>query len=239
VPRLEHIIVIVFENRERSDLLNSGTAPTFVSLARRYAEASNYRAVAHPSLPNYLALVSGSTYGVRENCIECSFAGPTIGDQLTQAGLPWSAYAEGYPSSSRFAKRHVPFLYFPDVPDHVVRLADFAPRRLPAFSLVIPDLCHDMHDCPPLVGDGWLRRFIKPLLTVPRTAVFVAFDEGTTAVGGGGHVPFIAAGTAVLPHSRFENVTSHYGLLRTIELALGLPALGRARGAPVLTGIWR
>jgi hypothetical protein len=69
--------------------------------------------------------------------------------------------------------------------------------------------------------------------------VFVVFDEGTTSARGGGHVPALAAGTAVRPGSRFDRVTSHCGLLRTIEDAWGLPRLGcSARAAPI-SGIWR
>lgn len=68
VPRLAHTVVIVFENHERSDILGSGAAPTFEHLASTYAQATADYAVAHPSLPNYLALVSGSTHGVNSDC---------------------------------------------------------------------------------------------------------------------------------------------------------------------------
>ena len=63
IPRLAHAVVIVFENHERSDVLGSPAAPTFTRLASTYAQATSYYAVAHPSLPNYLALISGSTPG--------------------------------------------------------------------------------------------------------------------------------------------------------------------------------
>src|SRR5438132_881059 len=104
VPRLAHAVVIVFENHERSDILGSGAAPGFDQLASTYAQATADYAVAHPSLPNYLALVSGSTHGVRSDCTDCSQSGQTIGSQLSAKHLPWGAYAEGYPGSSRFAK---------------------------------------------------------------------------------------------------------------------------------------
>ena len=238
VPRLAHIVVIVFENHERSEILGSDAAPTFTRLAREGAQATRYDAVAHPSLPNYLALVSGSVHGVTSDCTGCQQTGPTIGGQLTARGRRWAAYAEGYPDSSRFAKKHVPFLYFPGGASHVFGLDQFDPKRLPAFSLVVPDLCHDMHDCKVAAGDAWLHTFITPLLTVPSTAIFVVFDEGTTDAGGGGHVPLIVAGSAVRPHAVFARTTNHYGLLRTVEASLGLPPLGHARDAVPLTGIW-
>jgi hypothetical protein len=239
VPRLAHTVLIVFENHERSAILGSGAAPTFERLASTYAQVTADYAVAHPSLPNYLALVSGSTHGVTSDCTDCTQSGQTIGSQLSARRRPWAAYAEGYPSSSRFAKKHVPFLYFPGSASHVFPLQRFNARRLPAYALVIPDLCNDMHDCSIATGDYWLRNFIAPLLTVKDTAIFIVFDEGTSDAGGGGNVALIVAGTAVRRHSMFKAATSHYGLLRTIESSLGLPLLGAARSATPLTGIWR
>jgi len=239
VPRLDHVVVVVFENKERSAVLGSGAAPAFDALAREYVDLTQYYALAHPSLPNYLALVSGSTHGIRADCTTCRVSGRTIGDELTAAGRTWAAYAEGYPSSPRFAKRHVPFLYFARDRAHVRPLSALDPKRLPAFAFVAPDLCHDMHDCPVATGDRWLATFVRPLLRVPRTAVLVVFDEGTTARGGGGHVAAIVAGTAVRGHLAYTARAGHYTLLRTIEDALGVPPLGESRRARPLTGIWR
>jgi hypothetical protein len=239
VPRLDHVVVVVFENEERQSVLGSGAAPTFDRLASTYAQATNDRAVSHPSLPNYLALVSGSTHGVTSDCVDCPQTGPTIGTLLTRRKLSWGSYAEGYPSGRDFAKKHVPFLYFRGGAAHVHPLTAFDPAHLPAFSFVTPDLCHDMHDCSIGTGDAWLAKFVKPLLSVARTAVFIVFDEGASDLGGGGAVALIVAGTAVKPHSQYSRATSHYGLLRTVEDAFGVPAIGASSTARPLTGIWR
>jgi hypothetical protein len=239
LPRLEHVIVVVFENKEKGEILGSGSAPNFDRLASSYAEAPAYFAVAHPSLPNYFALVSGSTHGVTSDCTDCPQRGPTIGTQLSAAHLSWAAYGEGYPASGDFVKKHMPFLYFPGGASHVRNLSALKPTKLPAYALVIPDLCHDMHDCSVATGDRWLGSFIAPLLRVRSTAIFIVFDEGTTNAGGGGRVPLIVAGQAVRPHSVFAGNSSHYGLLHTVESLLGLSPVGLARAAPVLTGIWR
>jgi hypothetical protein len=239
IPRLAHVVVIVFENHERNEIVGSAAAPTFTRLASMYAQATAYDAVAHPSLPNYLALVSGSTHGVTDDCTDCPQSGLTIGSQLSASHRSWAAFAEGYPGSSRFAKKHVPFLYFPGGASHVLPLQRLDPRRLPAYALVIPDLCHDMHDCPVSTGDHWLRNVVTPLLTSKDTAIFIVFDEGTSDRGGGGNVALIVVGTVVRRHATFSAAMSHYGLLRTIETALGLPLLGHARAATLLTGIWR
>ena len=239
VPRVAHVVVVVFENHERGDVLGTASAPTFNRLAADYAQATDAQAVAHPSLPNYLALVSGSTHGVTNDCTDCMQTGPTIASQLAAKHRSALTYAEGYPSSSRFAKKHVPFLYFPQSVSHVVNIDRFDARHLPAYAMVVPDLCHDMHDCSVAEGDRWLKRFIAPLLTTSDTAVFVVFDEGSSDIGGGGRVPLIMLGSVVRRHAVFRGRTSHYGLLRTIEAMLGLPPLGLARGAPLITGVWK
>jgi phosphatidylinositol-3-phosphatase len=239
VPRVRHVVVIVFENHERSAVLDADEAPTFDSLATGYAQATNYHAIAHPSLPNYLALISGSTHGVTGDCLSCPQTGPTIGTQLTRAGLSWGAFAEGYPNGAHFDRKHVPFLYFAHDVAKVRPLSAFKPAALPAFSFVVPNRCHDMHDCSVSAGDAWLRTFVKPLLTQPSTAVFLVFDEGTTTEGGGGLVPLIVAGSAVRRHAVTSQAADHYSLLRTIEDALGLSPLGNAAAATPLTGIWR
>lgn len=233
-PPFTHAVVIVFENKDRA-AITSTSAPNLVSLGRRYARLTDYHSVARPSLPNYLALVSGSTHGITSDCTRCTVTGETIGDQLTAAGRTWTSYAEGYPSSPRFAKKHEPFLYFRQDVSHVQPLARFDPRRLPDFSLVVPDLCHDMHDCSIATGDRWLKKFVTPLLDIPDTVVFVVFDEGVH----GDAVAAYALGAAVRPGSIFTGRTSHYGLLRTLEDAWGLPPLGRAATAPPVSGIWR
>ncbi len=238
VPPLSHVVVVVFENHERGDVLGSGHAPTFDSLASRYVNLTNYHAITHPSLPNYLTLVSGSTQGITDDCTDCTARGMSIGTLLSRAGKSWAAYAEGYPSSGSFAKKHEPFLYFAGQAAHVKPLTALRPRALPAFAFVSPDLCHDMHDCSVATGDAWLARFVPPLLRVPRTAVFVLFDEGSSDAGGGGRTAAIVAGTAVRRVVSAQPAT-HYVVLRTIEDALGLPHLGASARARPLAGIWR
>src|SRR5437016_9256689 len=122
VPRLAHAVVIVFENHERSEILGSGAAPEFKQLAATYAQATADYAVAHPSLPNYLALVSGSTHGIASDCTDCHVNARNLADELDAAHKTWKTYAEGLPSpafagafAGRYAKKHDPFLYFDDV----------------------------------------------------------------------------------------------------------------------------
>jgi len=256
VPSFEHVVVIVLENKVRGSVLGNRAAPAFNALAAKNAVLTGYRGVTHPSLPNYLALVSGSTQGITDDCTSCTVGGPSLADTLEAKGLTWKAYAEGLPrigwtgaSSGRYVKRHVPFLYFRRVLSHPARLRrvvslssfsrDLTARRLPDFALVIPDMCHDMHDCPVSTGDAWLKRFVTPLLRSPQlvhSVVFVVFDESDSTDP---RTAALALGPLVKPGSAFRPSMSHYGLLRTVEDAWGLPRLGRsARVAPV-SGIWR
>ena len=155
-------------------------------------------------------------------------------------------------AAGQYAKKHDPLLYFRSVlsrPAWRRRIVPFghlahdvSARQLPAFALVVPNLCDDTHDCPVATGDAWLRREIVPLLSSPALAggvVFVVFDEGTTDVGGGGNVEGLALGPLVRPGTSSTRQANHYGLLRTIEQGLGLPLLGHSASASPITGIWR
>jgi acid phosphatase len=261
VPRLRKIVVVVLENKDYSEIVGSTDAPTFNRLASRYALLTGYYAVAHPSLPNYLALVSGSTQGMTSDCTTCMFSAPQLVDSLEANHRTWKTYAEDLPqpgftgtSSSDYVKKHNPLLYFRNVVSNPKRLARIVPlarfaldrRRgtLPDLSLIVPDLCSDTHDCPVSRGDGWLASFLGPLLSSPalaRGAVFVVYDEGDAGdtTGGGGHVAAMVLGPTVRRGVQLATQLSHYSLLRTIEDAWKLPRLGRSRSARPILGIWR
>jgi hypothetical protein len=254
VPHLRHVVVVVLENKPIGDVVGSSSAPVFNQILREGATITRYYGIAHPSLPNYLALVSGSTHRITTDCTSCSVTGPNLGTTLPPGA--WKTYAEGLPSrgwtgavSGRYAKKHDPFVYFRDIAENrsllhrsIVPLrslvGDIKRDALPRFALVVPDLCHDMHDCIVSTGDAWLGRFLTPLLhssALRQGVIFVVFDEGS----GSNHLPALAIGPAVRAGSRFNRATSHYGLLRTIEQALNLPLLGRSRDAQAIGGIWR
>ena len=259
LPDFTHVVVVVFENHEASAIVGNPDAPTFNALGRRYARLTHYDGVTHPSLPNYLALVSGSTHGITNDCTDCIVVAQSLADTLEAAGKTWKTYAEGLPSpgytgafAGQYAKKHDPFLYFEDIASSKRRRAnvvpitqltrDLAAHRLPDFSLIVPNLCNDMHDCSVATGDAWLNAHIEPLARSPELrggVVFVVFDEGTTGEGGGGHTDALALGPLVKPGSVFAQTTNHYGLLRTIEDAWHLPHLGlSAKGTPI-GGIWK
>ena len=258
VPRFEHVIVVMFENHGAAQVLADPLATTFRRLGESYATLENYDAVAHPSLPDYLALVSGYTFELHTDCTACVFRVPNLADTLAARSLTWRTYVEDIPPNLAHVRRpavkaRIPFLYFRDVLSSPRRMRDIVPlsawerdvraRRLPNFSLVIPDLCHDMHNCSIRTGNRWLASFMRPLLRpgeLARSVVFITFDEAERADdrGGGGQVPALVVGPLVRPDSLTAEPLDHYSLLRTIEDAWGLPRLGRSATARPITGIW-
>jgi phosphatidylinositol-3-phosphatase len=249
---LAHIAVIVMENHEYGDIIGSSSAPYINSLARRYGLATGAYAITHPSLPNYLALTGGSTFGISSDCTDCTVGATSLVDQLEQAHLSWRGYMEDLPapcftgaSAGEYAKKHDPFAYYTRIASSPRRCANIVPltrlsadehaARLPRFLWIAPNLCHDMHDCPVSTGDRFLSGLVPPMLRAlgPGGVLFLTWDEGSTNAGccrlaSGGHVVTIVAGPGVRPGARLARPSDHYSVLQTIEDLLGLR---RLRGA--------
>jgi phosphatidylinositol-3-phosphatase len=247
-----HVAVIVMENKESGEVTGSSSSRYVNALARRYASATASYAITHPSLPNYLALTSGSTNGITSDCTDCHVAAPNIVDQLVGAHLSWRAYMEGLPSPcsqvahlGRYAKKHNPFVYYDDVASNPRRCrnvvgfdqlsSDLRRGRLPTFAFITPDLCHDTHDCDVATGDRFLAGLVPRLLRElgPHGFLVLTWDEGSSRAGcctdaHGGKIATIVAGPDVRRHATSSRPVDHYGVLRTIEHALRLPALGGA-----------
>ena len=262
MPTLDHVVVVVMENLGYRAALSE---PGFAALAAQGARLDGYDAVAHPSLPNYLALDTGSTHGIASDCTTCYVGGPDLAQQLAAAGIAWDGYFEAMPSPcylggsvGRYAAKHNPFRYVTGVrSDRAVcdRLRPFSdidapltgpPGSLPRFVWVTPDICHDGHDCGPAIAGAWLAGFVQRVTASPswdaRSALFVTWDEaeGGDTAGGGGHVLSFVISPSVPAGRRVTTALGHYSLLRTVEEALGLPAIGHAAdpGRTDLGAVW-
>jgi hypothetical protein len=257
VAHLDHVVVIVMENKECSQVVGSPDAPFFNRVARRGALLEDLYATTHPSVPNYLALTSGSTL-VAHDCTTCTFSVHNLIDELASAGVSWRAYMEGMPSrcfrgaqSGAYVRRHDPFMMYADIADNPARCARVVPlselgsdvraRRLPQFAWITPNLCDDMHDCGVRAGDRFLARVVPPLLKVvgPRGVIIVTWDEGLTKrrccrLARGGNIPTLLLGGAVRPGARPRLAYDSYSILRTIEEAFGVRPLGGASCACTL-----
>ncbi|MDG6967663.1 MAG: hypothetical protein JRN58_05240 [Nitrososphaerota archaeon] len=190
---ISHVIVVLMENEEYGSVIGSPSAPYENSLAANYALAANYTGVAHPSLPNYLALVSGSTFGVTTDCFpaQCSLPSsvPTVASLLDAHHLSWMEFAQSMPTNCSqlespdglYLPKHDPFVYFGSVTgndgtgatsaycdSHVVSLSQFyldlASGGLPNYSFVTPNMCNDGHSCPLSTGDHWLSTFVPRVI---------------------------------------------------------------------------
>src|SRR6516225_64269 len=114
-----HVMVIVEENREFGSVIGNPGAPYVNELASIYLLATQSFATTHPSLPNYLELIAGTTFGIQSDCTDCSVEGTTLVDELAATGISWRAYMEGMPapcfagaaSAAGYAKKHDPFAY--------------------------------------------------------------------------------------------------------------------------------
>jgi phosphatidylinositol-3-phosphatase len=254
LPEFSHVFIIVMENKESSGVFGSAAAPYINELAGEYAYADNYFGIRHPSLPNYLALTGGDTFGVTSDCTTCFVAADNIVNQMEHAGRTWKAYMESMPApcylgpdTRLYARKHNPFIYFNDVRTDPARCqkivpfeqfqADLAANALPQYMWITPNLCNDTHDCPVGSGDDWLRTWVPQILASSawqnNGVLFITFDEGDSNLGccqyaGGGKISTLVISPLVKKGFVSHLPYDHYSLLRTIEQAWGLPLLNRA-----------
>jgi phosphatidylinositol-3-phosphatase len=247
VPHFSHVFTIVLENRSSTTVLDSAQTPYLNQLAAKYGVADAYQAVAHPSQPNYLALFSGSTQGVTDNARH-DLDAPTIADQLAAAGRSWRVYAENVPTgcfegltadggtdgSGTYARKHEPAISFTSISSSPSRCANIQPMSAfdPAaadYSLIVPNLCHDAHDCPLPTADAWLGDLVPRILGSPAWqdggVLFITFDEADGQDRTANRVATLVIAPSIMPGTRSSVPHSHYSLLRTVQDGLGLDCL--------------
>ena len=250
-----HVAVIVMENKEYSDVIGSSSAPFINGLARRYGLATSSYGVSHPSLPNYLALTGGDTFGISSDCTSCHVGAKSIVDELEGKRISWKAYMESMPSpcyrggsAGDYAKKHDPFAYYDRIVSSSRRCSKIVPYpqlaqdmhrgRLPKFIWISPNLCHDMHDCEVKTGDSFLAGLVPPLMRAlgRHGVLFLTWDEGSSDRGccggaSGGHIATIVAGRDVRRGRRSAVPYDHYSVLRTISELFHIAPLRNA-GSP-------
>ena len=252
LPAVAHVLLVVEENHEFGQVIGSLKAPFLNRLAARGTLLTHYYAVAHPSLPNYVALLAGDPLGIHNDCRACHRGGRTLVDQLQAARTSWKVYYQGLPapcsqvaSAGAYSKKVNPFLHLDSVRASPVRCRRVVPLtqlgpdlrggRLPRFAMVTPDLVHDMHSGSVRTADSFLQHLDHQLRASPEgrsTLLIVTFDEGKSDRGrsgrrGGGHVATIVAGPGV-PSTRDPGPYDHYALLRSLEQRFGLRPLRHA-----------
>lgn len=246
-PTLSHIWVIVFENKPSDTIIGSADAPYLNELVRTSGLATSYQAVAHPSQLNYLALFSGSTQRVTDNEPH-DIDAKNLADQIEAAGRTWHVYAENVPPNcsqavtaqdgpdgpGTYARKHEPAISFRSISRSRTRCANILPLTgfdpgAADFSLIIPNLTHDMHDGTIRQGDDWARAFVPQILQSAAWrdggALFITFDEGLDTTTPPNLIATIVSGPSVRPGMTSAVPHTHYSLLRTIQDSFGLPCL--------------
>ena len=242
-----HIYLIVMENSSYSDIVGNSNAPYINSLIANYGLATNYRGVARPSEPNYLALFSGSTQGVADNNNH-NLDGQTIADQLEAHGKTWKVFAQNVPldcatgetasggedGAGDYARKHEPAISFTAisaVPARCLNITDFTHFDPAAadFEFITPNLCNNMHDCSTATGDAFLRKFVPTILDSPAWQqgglLFITWDESEGTASN--QVATLVISKAAAKGFQSAIAHDHYSLLRTIEDVWGLGCLNK------------
>ena len=245
-----HIMVIMMENKDFSQVIGQSDQPYTNSLAAHYGLATASYAFGHPSLPNYLVIVSGSNQEVTDDNPPSAHSFPnatTLADQLVGAGFSVKAYAENLPSppdanAGEYAVRHVPWEYFPHTKITVASssslIGDLDGAAAPDFVWYTPNLIDDEHDGTVQQGDAFLSNLIPAVQATSwyqaGGQIVVEWDEADTENsgingGGGGHIPTIVISSALKAHPQSDPTpVDTAGILRSIEDAYGLAPLGTA-----------
>lgn len=244
----DHVVWIVMENHGSAQTVGSPDAPYFNSLINKCGLATNVSAITHPSLPNYLAMTSGSTQGVVDNAAPAAhpLTAPSIFSQLGSGR--WRTLAESMPSncyrydSGDYAVRHNPATYYTNIAAQCakqnMRLGR-TPKISSRFTLVVPNNKSNTHDTAVSYGDHWLSRFVPKLLKTPeyragRTAVFITYDEDSGAENN--HIPMVVLAPSVAAGTKDGASYTLYSMLRTTEEMLGLGLLENAATANSMRG---
>ncbi len=259
IPNFDHIVLIVLENEGYQQVIGNPLMPNLNNLAQQNVLLTNYFARTHPSLPNYITLVSGDTQKITSDCTTCFVDAPNLADEIESSGRTWKSYEEDLPSpcfigdASPYAQKHDPFLYFNDIRTNTQRCqnsivpltqldTDLAANQLPNFSFITPNLCNDGHNCSLEVADKWIAQMVTKLKSSAalgqNSLIIITFDESATSstasccgmpAKAGGQVATILISPLAHPAYQVNTAYSHLSLLKTILAAWGLNDLGKTR----------
>lgn len=248
------ILIVFLENQPNEDVHE---APYLETLKSRGVFLKTYFGISHPSEPNYVAAISGSTFGIKDdNNYELNET--TVVDLLEAKGVSWKAYMEDMPTDDKlvsrhdlYVRKHNPFVSFKTVaskPDRLAKVVnavefvhDLASNSLPEYCWYSPNLNNDGHDTGIKHASEWLRGFLEPLLGKPEfaaaTLVVITFDERFP--DSDNHLYSIVIGPGATAGTVDVTRHDHYSLLRTVEENWSLGTLGRSdNNATWLSFLW-
>lgn len=253
---------ILLENHSAAQILGGGARagmPYLDQLANAYGNATNYHnGNVHPSLPNYLLLTSGQTWGITDDSYHLvRDRGANLFAQLSAAGIPWRAYAESMGQPCRtsdgtlYASRHNPAVYYDSIvgnrplcTQNVVDLtnlwSDLAADSV-RYAWITPNLVSDVHDGTKAQGDAWLRTVIPRIMASAGYhnggAIFILFDESDT---GSDLLPAVVISDRLRTHPMVDTTPyTHRSYLAGMQDLLGLPRLPSTVGVTSMAGMLR
>jgi acid phosphatase len=248
VPRPDHVVVVVMENKDAAQVLGSDVTPYIDELGRQGVVFTDSHAITRPSQPNYIALFSGDTHGVDSNDCPQTLDAPNLGRSLLDAGLGFAGYSESLPEagftgciSGQYMRKHSPWTNFTNLPSSVnLPFSQFGSdyAKLPEVSFVTPNMCNDMHDCGRAQGDSWLRSNIDGYVQWARShnsLLVLTWDEADQADDNKIATLFVGS---MVRQGQYGGHVDHYKVLRTIEDMYSLPRLGESKNVEPITEVW-
>jgi acid phosphatase len=258
LPRPDHIVVVMFQNKGYTRIVGSDSASYINSLLNdtNAATLSQYYALTHPSQPNYLMLYSGSSQGVTTDDIPANtpFTTCNLGAVLISGGFTFIGYSESMPSAgylgantSLYYRKHNPWSDWQGtqangIPPSVNQPFSSFPSDynvLPNVSFVVPNIINCMHNGTIQQGDDWLRNNIGPYIAWARThnsLLIVTFDEDDNSQNN--HILTFFYGPMV-KHGTYDRFLNHYNLLRTLEDIYGVRTCGGSATTFPVDFLWK
>ena len=254
------VLVVMEENHSYAKMREK--MPYLADLSDTYGYATHWKALTHPSEPNYLGIAGGSTFGITDDRAPAAHtadigSATTIFDQAIAAGKTAGTYAESMPKNchvydypdpsvgtSKYAVRHNPWAFFQsgagncsfhDV-DTSTFAGDAANNALPNVGFLIPNLDHDAHNGSLATADAWLREQLAPVL---QSSDFIRGNLVVVVTADeddrhSGNIVLTAVLTPRISHKVVDTPLTHYSLTRYIDEVLGVPPLKNAATAPDL-----
>lgn len=249
---INHIVIVIEENHSQQEIKGNPHAPYMNELMESGANLTNYKAIEHPSQPNYLDLFSGSNQGVtNDRLILRKFSAPNLASELLENDYTFKGYSEDLPTvgsnkesdtTGVYARKHNPWVNFDNVPKEANQPFKHFPRdftQLPTISFVIPNLENDMHDGSIETADMWLKQNIEPYVRWAQdhnSLLIMTWDEDDSSQNN--IIPTFFVGPMVKKGS-YNQSYNHFSMLRTLEDIFGLDYAGKSKGASPILAIWK
>jgi phosphatidylinositol-3-phosphatase len=248
ITPFDHIFMVLLENVGYEAVIGNSVDAPYINntLLPRGTLYTMSFGISHPSLPNYLALFSGSTRGVtNDSCSNGPFQTPNLYARMANAGLTIQGLMENLPyhgfegcTDGYYVKKHNPFPFFAGVPGLAWVKYHGLPAVVPNVAFIVPNTRDDMHDGENVHiqvqrGDQWLSGNLPQFIRYGNAnngLVILTMDEGQVA----NHIPTLLIGPRIA-HGATNNIqVNHYNVLKTITDNFGLQAIGNCVGLPGL-----